>query len=127
MNTSLEWVMDLTLGILCLALVLSAARIALGPSRADRVIAMDMASYVAIGITAVLALQTNTPILLDVGAVTAVAAFVGTVGLTRYVEARERDVGAPDTAGQEALDEGAARSESSETSGFSLSERRARL
>jgi multicomponent Na+:H+ antiporter subunit F len=68
------------------ALVLSLVRVFGGPTVADRVVAVDMISYVAIGFASVLALATGQAVLLDAAAVLAVAAFIGTLALAQHVE-----------------------------------------
>jgi multicomponent Na+:H+ antiporter subunit F len=57
-----------------------------------------MISYVAIGFAAVLALATEQVVLLEAAAVLAVAAFIGTLALARYVE-RVQSVDASRTGG----------------------------
>ena len=68
------------------ALILSLVRVFGGPTTSDRVVAVDMISYVAIGFASVLALANKQAVLLDAAAVLAVAAFIGTLALARYVE-----------------------------------------
>ena len=72
--------------LLGVALILSLFRVFGGPTISDRVVAVDMISYVAIGFAAVMALATGQAVLLDAAAVLAVAAFVGTLALARHVE-----------------------------------------
>jgi len=68
------------------ALILSLVRVFGGPTTSDRVVAVDMISYIAIGFASVLALATEQAVLLDAAAVLAVAAFIGTLALARHVE-----------------------------------------
>jgi multicomponent Na+:H+ antiporter subunit F len=72
--------------LLGVALILSLVRVFGGPTTSDRVVAVDMISYIAIGFASVLALATGQAVLLDAAAVLAVAAFIGTLALARHVE-----------------------------------------
>lgn len=79
-------VMTFVLGALTLALFFSFLRLARGPSRPDRVVALDLISMLAVGYTAVYALFTDQPVLLDAAIVVTLINFLATVGFARYVE-----------------------------------------
>ncbi|MCI5226589.1 MAG: cation:proton antiporter [Candidatus Electrothrix sp. AX2] len=76
------------LPVLSLALLLTFARLLLGPSLPDRVIALDMTATLSIAVVAVYALATGQPALLDVAIVLALLVFLGTVGFAYYIERR---------------------------------------
>lgn len=76
----------LVLGILTFALFFSFFRLARGPSRPDRVVALDLISMLAVGYTAVYAVFTEQPVLLDAAIVVTLVNFLATVGFARYVE-----------------------------------------
>ena len=78
------------------ALILSLVRVFGGPTTSDRVVAVDLISYVAIGFASVLALATKQAVLLDAAAVLAVAAFIGTLALARHVEQTQSSDAPPD-------------------------------
>ncbi len=86
MNTLLTITFTVATLLLGLALILSVLRVLLGPTTADRIVAVDMASYVAIGLAAILSLTADEPVLLDAALVVAVAAFIGTLYLARHLE-----------------------------------------
>jgi multicomponent Na+:H+ antiporter subunit F len=78
-------------GMIALALLLVFARLARGPSLADRVIALDLMAVLAVGLIAMVTLESNQPVFLDAAIVLALVAFLGTVAFGRYLERRARD------------------------------------
>jgi multicomponent Na+:H+ antiporter subunit F len=74
------------LGVLCVAVLLSLARLIRGPNIADRVVALDLISTIIVGITAVLSIATSEPTFLSVSIVLALVAFLGTVAFAYYVQ-----------------------------------------
>lgn len=72
---------------LCAATVLLAVvRLVRGPSLADRVVALDLLSAVAVGIVAAWSVASGEVVYLDVAILVALVAFLGTVALARYAE-----------------------------------------
>ena len=78
-------------GMIALALLLVFVRLARGPSLADRVIALDLIAVLAVGLIAMVTLETDQPVFLDAAIVLALVAFLGTVAFGRYLERRARD------------------------------------
>ncbi len=76
------------LPILVLAAVLATVRLALGPTLADRAIALDLLGAIGIGFIGVYALATERLAYLDVAMVLALIAFLGTVAFATYLERR---------------------------------------
>jgi multicomponent Na+:H+ antiporter subunit F len=74
-----------------LALLLVLVRLGRGPSLSDRVIALDLMAVLAVGLIAIIALETDQPIFLDAAIVLALVAFLGTVAFARYLERRAQD------------------------------------
>lgn len=70
-------------------LVMAFYRLLLGPSLADRVVALDLVSAVTIGINAFFAVVTDEVVLLDVVAVVALTSFLGTIAFAYYIEVRK--------------------------------------
>jgi multicomponent Na+:H+ antiporter subunit F len=67
-------------------MVLTFLRIALGPTLADRVVAVDVLATMIIGALAVVALATGTPLLLDIALAIALIVFLGTVAMAMTIE-----------------------------------------
>jgi multicomponent Na+:H+ antiporter subunit F len=80
---------NVTLGLLILAMFLTFGRLVRGPSLPSRVVALDMMGSLAVGIIAVYAVATRQTIFLDVAIVLALIAFLGTVAFAYYVEKGE--------------------------------------
>jgi multicomponent Na+:H+ antiporter subunit F len=65
-------------------------RLVRGPSLADRVVALDLLSAVAIGIMATWSVAADDAVYLDVALLVALVAFLSTVAFARYAE-QERE------------------------------------
>ena len=78
------------LGLLALAMVLAFVRLVRGPSRPDRVVALDLMAAIGVALCGVYAVVHDQPVFLDVAIVMALITFVGTVAFARYLEARRR-------------------------------------
>jgi multicomponent Na+:H+ antiporter subunit F len=76
----------IALAMLSVALLLAFIRLARGPSLPDRVVALDLMTVLAAGITAVYAIAAGQPVFLDVALVVALISFLGTVAFARYLE-----------------------------------------
>jgi multicomponent Na+:H+ antiporter subunit F len=74
---------------LAAALLLAFIRLARGPSLADRVLAVDHITILAMGIIAVWGLVSAEPAALDLAIVIALVGFLATVALARYLEMRQ--------------------------------------
>jgi multicomponent Na+:H+ antiporter subunit F len=84
----------LTLGYVMVmaALVVGFLRLAMGPSLADRVVALDMMTITIVVFCGLFAISTRDAAFLDVAIVLALIGFLATVALARYAERRfERD------------------------------------
>jgi multicomponent Na+:H+ antiporter subunit F len=73
-------------GLLAAGMVLTFLRIVLGPTLADRVVAVDVLATMVIGALAVVALATGTPLLLDIALAIALIVFLGTVAMAMSIE-----------------------------------------
>ncbi|MGY1709350.1 monovalent cation/H+ antiporter complex subunit F [Geodermatophilus sp. SYSU D00758] len=81
-------VVDLAVAVLALALVVAVLRLVIGPTDADRVLAVDFGFAVVIGAVALLAVRLEAPALLDLVLVATLVGFLGTVAFARLVAAR---------------------------------------
>lgn len=68
-----------------LAVALALFRLVRGPSVADRVVALDLISLLAVGLIAAHAVAYQEPVLLDVALVIALVTFLATVSFARYI------------------------------------------
>ncbi len=89
--TLMEGAVTLGLAMAGLGMFLAFARLVLGPSLPDRVVALDLIGLIAVGIIAAYDILTEQPVLLDAATVVALVSFLGTVAFARYVERRRQD------------------------------------
>lgn len=83
-----------------LGAVFGIARLIIGPTLVDRVVALDYLSIVAIATISLLSIHYHASLLLDVAIVLALLSFLATVAFARYID-RCRNMGA----GLEELDD----------------------
>lgn len=84
----------IALAILMLALVLTTIRVILGPSLADRVLALDQLVSIAIGFIAVIAVKTGFELYIDIALALALVGFLATAAFARYIYVRaQREAG----------------------------------
>lgn len=76
--------------VLALAIAGSAFRMIVGPGYADRVVALDMLTGVAVAACALTAVVTERREFLDVGLGLALIAFVATIAFAAFLEKKER-------------------------------------
>ena len=84
----LEVASGMGLTLLLLAMVLAVARLALGPTIADRIMALDLLTTLALSFVAVFAIRSGIMAYLDVAISIALAGFLATVALARYLLSR---------------------------------------
>ncbi|AGH94391.1 monovalent cation/H+ antiporter complex subunit F [Pseudobdellovibrio exovorus] len=77
--------------VMMMALLFAIIRLWQGPSTVDRIVIFDLFASIAIGLMAIAFLWLDTSIMLDVGLLLSVVAFVGTIGFARYTESREAE------------------------------------
>lgn len=78
-----------TFVMVMLSLAIAFIRLALGPSLADRVVALDMMTVSIIAVCGVVAVATGVYAMLDVALVLALVGFLATVALARFAERRD--------------------------------------
>lgn len=78
------------LAILTLALVMTAIRVILGPTLADRVLALDQMVSIAIGFIAVIAVKTSFELYIDIALALGLVGFLATAAIARYIYVRGR-------------------------------------
>ncbi len=77
--------------LLCAALALSGWRLVRGPSFADRFIAFDMMTALAIAFGALTAVATGRGVFLDIGLALALVNFTATAAFALFLERKARD------------------------------------
>jgi multicomponent Na+:H+ antiporter subunit F len=90
---------SIAMSLLGAATVLVAVRLALGPTLADRALALDLLGFLAVAFAAVFVLRTGETALFDPAMALALVAFLATVALARFslsVDQTEVSVTDPD-------------------------------
>ncbi|SPJ33658.1 monovalent cation/H+ antiporter complex subunit F [Kushneria phyllosphaerae] len=82
----MQILIHLSFAILALSMVLCLARLVMGPSLPDRVVALELLSMIIVGIIGVHTLQSDETSFLDVAIVVALMSFLATVGFARFLE-----------------------------------------
>lgn len=72
--------------IMLISLVMAMIRLLLGPTTADRAVALDAMTIIALSLIGWIALMSGRVIYLDVALVYGLISFVGVVAIARYVE-----------------------------------------
>ena len=91
---------EITLVLLTLAILLAFVRMVMGPTQADRIVALDLISVLIVATLAALSVYTGQKAFMDVAIAYALIAFLGTVALARFRERMARR-GAVDGEGEE--------------------------
>lgn len=84
-DTFLAFSIHASLAILMLALALTALRVILGPTLADRVLALDQLVVIAIGFIGVIAIKTGVTLYIDIALALGLVGFLATAALARYL------------------------------------------
>lgn len=72
--------------VLAFGMVAAFVRLVLGPSLADRVVAVDTLAVMAIGALVLVSVAEGQPVLLDIALAIALVMFIGTVAMAMTIE-----------------------------------------
>lgn len=76
---------DVALVVLALAIVLTVVRLVLGPSLADRILALDMITVLAVGFIAAFAIRTGFTLYIDIAITIGLLGFLSTIAFARFL------------------------------------------
>ncbi|MBA3985179.1 MAG: cation:proton antiporter [Flavobacteriales bacterium] len=79
------------LPVLAVSILLLFIRFLMGPSIADRVIALDLLITTSVGIIAIYSIVYDQPTFLDIAMILALIAFLGTIAFSYYLEKRNKN------------------------------------
>ena len=82
----LEHCCQVALGVIALSLLLALYRLFRGPTLPDRIVAVDMLSFLVIAYIAVLVVSTGNEAFLDAASTLALITFLSTAAFARYIE-----------------------------------------
>lgn len=66
-------------------------RVALGPTLADRMVAIDIMGILVVGVCALLAVKLNREFLIDISLAWVFLSFIGSIALAKYLEGKKFD------------------------------------
>ena len=72
--------------IAMLAIILAVFRLILGPTAADRTVALDTLTVISVSLIVLIALYSGRVIYLDVAMIYGILSFIGVVAVARYLE-----------------------------------------
>jgi len=81
----LDWTSLIALVLLAAALLISVVRIVIGPTLADRVMALDLLTVLALGFIGAVAVRTGLTLYLDIAIAVALLGFLATIAFARYI------------------------------------------
>ena len=81
-----ELILQIAMGIAMLGVLVAAVRMILGPTPADRAVALDTLTVISISLIVMGALFAGRVIYLDVAIVYGILSFIGVVAVARYLE-----------------------------------------
>ena len=87
-----EWAVWVAMLLLFAGLAIAFARLVMGPSLADRVVALDLMAVQMVAFMALFTIHTGDPVFVDVALALALVAFLATVAFARFAE---RDAALP--------------------------------
>lgn len=74
------------------AFILSFVRLVIGPTLADRVVALDLIAFLTIAVIAVYTLDTQQKAFLDIAITLGLVSFLGTVAFARFIIKRDDEI-----------------------------------
>ena len=84
------------IGLLLVALLLAVIALVRGPTLADRILALDLMTTLAVGLIAAITVLTGFALYIDVAIAVSLAGFLSTVALARYLLSRGNQSGDED-------------------------------
>lgn len=87
----LENMAIIAFGVLVVAIALAVARLIIGPSLPDRIVALDLIASLSIGIILTLVMFSGESVYLDIAIFIALIVFIGTVAISKYLKRRYYD------------------------------------
>ncbi len=85
----LNAVLMVCFGLMLLSMLFASFRLYRGPGVVDRIIIFDLFTSIAVGLMAIASMWLESSLMLDVGLLASVVAFVGTIAFARYIHTRE--------------------------------------
>ena len=81
----IELVTNIAFALLALGMLFAVIRLVLGPTLADRILALDVLTTLGVGIIATFAVRVGQSVYIDVAISLALMSFVATISFARYL------------------------------------------
>ena len=91
MNSELLSVPNVVFAMLSISLALAFIRVLIGPSAADRVVALDLIAIISVALIAMYNIITDVSLFLDAAIAVALVGFLSTVAIAHYLERMRRN------------------------------------
>lgn len=89
--TVLTYAVYIALALLIMSMLVTALRVLLGPTLADRVLALDQLVAIALGFVALVAIKTGYDLYIDIAIALGLVGFLATAAFARYILMRGID------------------------------------
>ena len=86
--TFLELVLFFSLTFLGISMILSLIRLVIGPTFPDRIVALEMITFLILGIVACFSIYTGETSYLDIAIIISLISFLTTIAFAYYIEKR---------------------------------------
>lgn len=84
-----QWAIDVALVFVVIGVFAAIIRAAIGPSRADRIVAAELGFVAAVSAIVLIALRLDEPVLFDFALIAVLIGFLTTIGLARLVTRKD--------------------------------------
>lgn len=84
-----QWAIDVALVLVVIGVFAAIIRAAIGPSRADRIVAAELGFVAAVSAIVLIALRLDEPVLFDFALIAVLIGFLTTIGLARLVTRKD--------------------------------------
>jgi multicomponent K+:H+ antiporter subunit F len=85
----IDLALDITLGAFALAMAMNLVRLYIGPSVADRILALDTLNINALALLVVFGLKLGSDVFFEAALIIAMLGFVATIALAKFVMRRD--------------------------------------
>lgn len=100
----LGYAIHAALAILMLAMLITTIRVVLGPTLADRVLALDQLVAIAIGFIAIIAIDSGFGLYIDIALALGLVGFLATAAFARYIHAKSKASANTDKSGEKQVE-----------------------
>lgn len=86
----LYWAVEIAFLAMLAAFALASLRLLLGPTLADRIVALDLLTLLMLGLIGLIVIRTGQPVFLDAAIALALVSFFATVAYARFLAVRSQ-------------------------------------